>query len=147
VSGTACTFPRQIGDGETERRHDDQIGPLAEDEAVEHGMGSGPAVWVALSALSSQPEPMIEPSETNISPQKPTVRCSPGLASAAPVDAIAMVVLLVTRPRAEAPDRTDGARRAVHQHITFSRADSKAGNAAALIACLRDNLLAEGRPP
>ncbi len=39
---------------------------------------AGPAFCAALSAPSSQPEPMIEPRETNISPQKPTERCSPG---------------------------------------------------------------------
>ena len=40
-----------------------------------------PAVWVELNALNNQPEPMIDPRDTNISPQKPTVRCSPALTS------------------------------------------------------------------
>ena len=31
-------------------------------------IAAGPAIWAALSALSSQPDPMIEPSETNIRP-------------------------------------------------------------------------------
>src|SRR2546423_3590154 len=47
---------------------------------------AGPATVAALSAPSSQPEPMIEPSETNIRPQKPTARCRlPGTLSCAVV--------------------------------------------------------------
>jgi hypothetical protein len=37
-------------------------------------IAAGPAVSDAVSALSNHPEPMIDPSETNISPQNPTVR-------------------------------------------------------------------------
>src|SRR2546423_15619390 len=37
---------------------------------------AGPAASAALSAPSSQPDPMIEPSETNIRPQNPTERLS-----------------------------------------------------------------------
>jgi hypothetical protein len=33
---------------------------------------AGPAIVAAVRAPSSQPEPMIEPSETNMRPQKPT---------------------------------------------------------------------------
>jgi hypothetical protein len=40
-------------------------------------IAAGPAAVVALNALSSQPEPRIDPRDTNISPQKPTDRCSP----------------------------------------------------------------------
>ena len=35
-----------------------------------------PASFAAVSAPSSQPDPMIEPSETNVRPQNPTVLCS-----------------------------------------------------------------------
>ena len=35
---------------------------------------AGPAVCAAPSAPSSHPDPMIEPRETNIKPQKPIVR-------------------------------------------------------------------------
>src|ERR1700712_3488395 len=40
---------------------------------------AGPAVCAAPGARSSQPDPMIEPSETNINPQKPIVLRKCGL--------------------------------------------------------------------
>ncbi|BBZ28542.1 hypothetical protein MMAD_28370 [Mycolicibacterium madagascariense] len=54
-------------------------------------MAAGPADCVALKALSSQPEPMMDPSDTNISPQKPTDRCNPGLACVTPVSTVIAV--------------------------------------------------------
>src|SRR5690242_3618604 len=36
---------------------------------------AGPATLAAPNAPSSQPEPMIDPSDTNVRPQKPTARC------------------------------------------------------------------------
>src|SRR6516165_9075464 len=43
---------------------------------------AGPATTAALSAPSSHPDPMIDPSEMNVRPQKPTLRCNwaPGAA-------------------------------------------------------------------
>ena len=53
-----------------------------------------PADVAAVNAPSSQPEPMIEPSETNINATKPTSRRNPGWAAgAAPrTDACAMII-------------------------------------------------------
>ena len=63
-------------------------------------MAAGPAACVALNALSNQPEPMIDPSETNISPQKPTDRCNPAPAVSVSIGAIAIASLLVDKPPA-----------------------------------------------
>ncbi len=43
----------------------------------------GPAMWVALNAPNSQPEPMIEPTPANSRPTGPTCRRRPLVASSA----------------------------------------------------------------
>ena len=81
-------------------------------------MAAGPAAWVALSALNSQPEPMIDPSETNISPQKPTVRCNPGLV---PGVLVSVAIAVTPRPKTQLAVALDGIQRelrAVHDRIT-----------------------------
>ena len=41
---------------------------------IQEMMPDGPAVFATLSAPRSQPEPMIEPRDTNSNPQNPTDR-------------------------------------------------------------------------
>jgi len=72
------------------------------------GSGAG-----AVSAPNSQPEPMIEPSETNIRPQKPTSldRCplGPGRGPLVVVAMVRPIVMLVRCPaRAQAVVRSLG---------------------------------------
>jgi hypothetical protein len=40
-------------------------------------IAAGPAIWDAVSAPKSHPEPMIEPTPANSSPSRPTSRRSP----------------------------------------------------------------------
>src|ERR1019366_3391115 len=68
---------------------------------------AGPASVAAVSAPNSQPEPMIEPSETNIRPQKPTSldRCplGPGRGPLVVLAMVCPIVMLIGyRARAQA---------------------------------------------
>src|SRR5215469_1680262 len=57
---------------------------------------AGPATTAALRAPSSHPDPMIDPSEIPVRPQKPTLRCSP--ASALTVGLPTITISAITSP-------------------------------------------------
>jgi hypothetical protein len=60
-----------------------------------------PADVAAVNAPSSQPDPMIDPSETNIKAIKPTLRRNPGWASDAALRTDASAMITVPFERAD----------------------------------------------